>query len=167
MNNVCIICREEMVSQCKKLPCNHIFHTHCLHSWFQRQQSCPTCRMDVLSQTVIARLQGRRQQQPDQQQQQRNIANGGPQQNPQAGQGSTLDDQWDFLCRYKLNLQLTCNLNDVNSLYTCRSPSAASPSRDAPSPHDAPHVAGNDGTTSTTLTTTTTTTATTTNKWTW
>ncbi|XP_033106835.1 E3 ubiquitin-protein ligase synoviolin B-like [Anneissia japonica] len=47
-DNVCIICREEMATNCKKLPCNHIFHTSCLRSWFQRQQSCPTCRMDVL-----------------------------------------------------------------------------------------------------------------------
>jgi len=45
---VCIICREEMHLMCKKLPCNHIFHTSCLRSWFQRQQTCPTCRMDVL-----------------------------------------------------------------------------------------------------------------------
>lgn len=27
MDNVCIICREEMVTGAKKLPCNHIFHT--------------------------------------------------------------------------------------------------------------------------------------------
>ncbi|XP_064600380.1 E3 ubiquitin-protein ligase synoviolin A-like [Liolophura sinensis] len=47
-DNVCIICREEMVTACKKLPCNHIFHTSCLRSWFQRQQTCPTCRLDVL-----------------------------------------------------------------------------------------------------------------------
>lgn len=49
-DNVCIICREEMTdgSNCKKLPCSHIFHTSCLRSWFQRQQTCPTCRMDVL-----------------------------------------------------------------------------------------------------------------------
>lgn len=47
-DNVCIICREEMTTGCKKLPCNHIFHTSCLRSWFQRQQTCPTCRMDVL-----------------------------------------------------------------------------------------------------------------------
>jgi len=47
-DNVCIICREEMHLMCKKLPCNHIFHTSCLRSWFQRQQTCPTCRMDVL-----------------------------------------------------------------------------------------------------------------------
>lgn len=79
MDNVCIICREEMVTGAKRLPCNHIFHTRwgapgslhvgdrlaeagpegcadrclvltpsCLRSWFQRQQTCPTCRMDVL-----------------------------------------------------------------------------------------------------------------------
>ncbi|VDC03607.1 unnamed protein product [Peniophora sp. CBMAI 1063] len=62
----CIICREEMVAQTataapdptaegdgpnmtpKKLPCGHIFHFHCLRSWLERQQSCPTCRRGVL-----------------------------------------------------------------------------------------------------------------------
>lgn len=49
-DNVCIICREEMSGNgtSKKLPCNHIFHVTCLRSWFQRQQTCPTCRMDIL-----------------------------------------------------------------------------------------------------------------------
>ncbi|CAG8606426.1 3530_t:CDS:10 [Ambispora gerdemannii] len=32
----------------KKLPCGHIFHFHCLRSWLERQQSCPTCRRPVL-----------------------------------------------------------------------------------------------------------------------
>lgn len=50
-NNVCIICREEMLQRCKKLPCNHIFHTSCLRSWFQEQHTCPTCRLDVLRNT--------------------------------------------------------------------------------------------------------------------
>ncbi|KAF9148217.1 E3 ubiquitin-protein ligase hrd1 [Linnemannia schmuckeri] len=75
---ICIICREEMVGQHghtlagagdgaqaaavgsgarpagsntnvpKKLPCGHIFHFHCLKSWLERQQSCPTCRRLVL-----------------------------------------------------------------------------------------------------------------------
>ena len=36
------------MSVSKKLPCGHIFHTSCLRSWFQRQQTCPTCRLDVL-----------------------------------------------------------------------------------------------------------------------
>lgn len=30
------------------MPCNHIFHTSCLRSWFQRHQTCPTCRLDIL-----------------------------------------------------------------------------------------------------------------------
>lgn len=47
-DNVCIICREEMVTASKKLPCGHIFHTACLRSWFQRQQTCPTCRLNIL-----------------------------------------------------------------------------------------------------------------------
>ncbi|KAM3716413.1 E3 ubiquitin-protein ligase synoviolin [Dirofilaria immitis] len=55
-DNTCIICREEMtpISGAKKLPCNHIFHPNCLRSWFQRQQSCPTCRTDILAQRRTA-----------------------------------------------------------------------------------------------------------------
>ncbi|CAH1791822.1 unnamed protein product, partial [Owenia fusiformis] len=63
-DNVCIICREEMVSGAKKLPCNHIFHASCLRSWFQRQQTCPTCRMDILRPT--ATRQNNQQAQPQQ-----------------------------------------------------------------------------------------------------
>ncbi|XP_071477983.1 E3 ubiquitin-protein ligase synoviolin B-like [Diadema antillarum] len=71
-DNICIICREEMVvaeaggaggGACKKLPCGHIFHSSCLRSWFQRQQTCPTCRMDVLRLSVAAASQRLRQQQ--------------------------------------------------------------------------------------------------------
>ncbi|XP_030573226.1 E3 ubiquitin-protein ligase HRD1 [Drosophila novamexicana] len=47
-DNICIICREDMVNHSKKLPCGHIFHTTCLRSWFQRQQTCPTCRLNIL-----------------------------------------------------------------------------------------------------------------------
>ena len=54
--NLCAICREEMTSRCKKLPCNHIFHTSCLRGWFQSQQSCPTCRMDVLNRAALSRM---------------------------------------------------------------------------------------------------------------
>lgn len=62
-DNTCIICREAMASG-KKLPCNHIFHAHCLRSWFQRQQSCPTCRLDVLSQAATSAPQAQAQQPP-------------------------------------------------------------------------------------------------------
>ncbi|KAG5636360.1 hypothetical protein H0H81_008308 [Sphagnurus paluster] len=65
-DRTCIICREEMILPeagvnvqapagpdgpnvtPKKLPCGHIFHFHCLRSWLERQQSCPTCRRTVL-----------------------------------------------------------------------------------------------------------------------
>lgn len=33
MDNVCIICREEMVTGAKRLPCNHIFHTRWERVW--------------------------------------------------------------------------------------------------------------------------------------
>ncbi|XP_054758151.2 E3 ubiquitin-protein ligase synoviolin A-like [Lytechinus pictus] len=77
-DSICIICREDMVAaepgapaggsgSCKKLPCNHIFHSSCLRSWFQRQQTCPTCRMDVLRLSVVAASQRLRQGQQQQQ----------------------------------------------------------------------------------------------------
>jgi E3 ubiquitin-protein ligase synoviolin len=62
-DHTCIICREEMVSRGaagvgavaggpnttpKKLPCGHIFHFHCLRSWLERQQSCPTWCVDFI-----------------------------------------------------------------------------------------------------------------------
>lgn len=68
-DNVCIICREEMVApSAKKLPCNHIFHKNCLRSWFQRQQTCPTCRLDVLRAPGggVGVTPGQQQQQPAQ-----------------------------------------------------------------------------------------------------
>lgn len=40
-----------MVNHSKKLPCGHIFHSTCLRSWFQRQQTCPTCRLNILRTT--------------------------------------------------------------------------------------------------------------------
>lgn len=56
-DNICIICREDMVSSSKKLPCGHIFHTICLRSWFQRQQTCPTCRLNILRTPVAVQSQ--------------------------------------------------------------------------------------------------------------
>lgn len=49
----CIICREEMSvgggTRLKRLYCGHVFHMHCLQSWMERQQVCPTCRHDVFT----------------------------------------------------------------------------------------------------------------------
>ena len=46
-DRVCIICREHMDSA-KKLRCGHMFHFHCLRSWIERQQTCPTCRAPIV-----------------------------------------------------------------------------------------------------------------------
>ncbi|PPQ65008.1 hypothetical protein CVT26_015717 [Gymnopilus dilepis] len=67
-DRTCIICREEMSNTVqgppahpdgpnttpKKLPCGHIFHFYCLRSWLERQQSCPTCRRNVLETPTAA-----------------------------------------------------------------------------------------------------------------
>ncbi|KAJ6178245.1 Zinc finger RING-type [Penicillium mononematosum] len=74
--DVCIICREEMIplqpaqpqpqpaanaagepaprpalghSVFLTLPCGHILHFSCLRSWLERQQNCPTCRRPVVT----------------------------------------------------------------------------------------------------------------------
>jgi hypothetical protein len=86
-DRTCIICREEMVAPPipvvdplqpgaaqqqpvrrgdgpndtpKKLPCGHVFHFHCLRSWLERQQSCPTwyavaVRLSISCSYVISR----------------------------------------------------------------------------------------------------------------
>ena len=72
-DHTCIICREEMTlpdpatrdqanppeatapardgpnMTPKKLPCGHIFHFHCLRSWLERQQSCPTWSVQLVT----------------------------------------------------------------------------------------------------------------------
>jgi len=56
----CIVCRDNMTDG-KKLPCGHIIHLHCLRSWLERQQVCPTCRTPVLQEEIPQQQQ---QQQP-------------------------------------------------------------------------------------------------------
>lgn len=47
-DKTCVICRDEMSVNIKKLACGHYFHLRCLKSWLERQQACPTCRRDIL-----------------------------------------------------------------------------------------------------------------------
>ena len=83
VDNVCIICREEMIGNgsAKKLPCNHIFHVSCLRSWFQRQQTCPTCRLNILNQSTTSQQQQNNQNANQQ-------APNGQQPNPQQPQAA-------------------------------------------------------------------------------
>lgn len=47
----CAVCMSEitiaLADKAKKLRCNHIFHTACLLSWWERQQICPMCRANI------------------------------------------------------------------------------------------------------------------------
>ncbi|GIL87815.1 hypothetical protein Vretimale_13122 [Volvox reticuliferus] len=58
-DGVCIICREEMteVGANKRLFCGHVFHVHCLRSWLERQQNCPTCRASVFRRPAAGQQQ--------------------------------------------------------------------------------------------------------------
>jgi hypothetical protein len=45
----CIICRDLLVGgTCKKLNCGHIYHADCLRNWLLMQQTCPTCRAEIV-----------------------------------------------------------------------------------------------------------------------
>lgn len=48
----CIICRDKLTTTSKVLRCGHIFHTECLKNWAVVQQTCPTCRADLLPKQV-------------------------------------------------------------------------------------------------------------------
>ncbi|CEG37306.1 zinc finger family protein [Plasmopara halstedii] len=45
----CVICQGEMVIgvQVTRMPCQHMFHTTCLHEWLQIGNSCPICRVKI------------------------------------------------------------------------------------------------------------------------
>jgi hypothetical protein len=52
----CVVCRDEMHAggANKRLACGHVFHLHCLRSWLERSQSCPTCRTPVFRPAAAA-----------------------------------------------------------------------------------------------------------------
>ncbi|KAF8787821.1 E3 ubiquitin-protein ligase AMFR like protein [Argiope bruennichi] len=43
----CAICWDKMETA-RKLPCGHLFHTSCLHSWLEQVTNCPTCRTSLV-----------------------------------------------------------------------------------------------------------------------
>ncbi|CAI5709437.1 unnamed protein product [Hyaloperonospora brassicae] len=45
----CVICQVEMSigMEVTRMPCQHMFHTACLHEWLQVGNSCPICRVTI------------------------------------------------------------------------------------------------------------------------
>ncbi|EFC46196.1 predicted protein [Naegleria gruberi] len=51
-DGVCVICREDMITNTlqnpiKKLPCKHLFHSKCLRGCLERSQECPICGRSI------------------------------------------------------------------------------------------------------------------------
>lgn len=45
----CPICNEDFVAQNKvlRLPCSHLYHSHCVMPWLEMKQNCPICRQSL------------------------------------------------------------------------------------------------------------------------
>ena len=50
----CIIClcNFELNEKAIILPCTHIFHSECIKSWFQNQDTCPICKIKINESTL-------------------------------------------------------------------------------------------------------------------
>ena len=50
---VCSVCTEEFDLPRlagRKMPCGHVYHTHCIATWLSVRDSCPLCRVMVVDQ---------------------------------------------------------------------------------------------------------------------
>lgn len=45
----CMVCLSDFVAgdECRRLPCNHVFHVTCVDEWLHRCTDCPLCKANV------------------------------------------------------------------------------------------------------------------------
>lgn len=45
----CMVCLAEftLADECRRLPCNHVFHSSCIEEWLRRCTDCPICKNNV------------------------------------------------------------------------------------------------------------------------
>lgn len=62
----CAVCYDDMQdnSGCKRLPCGHCYHRHCLRKWFEQHSSCPYCRKEIETEPVRPAWPPARREQP-------------------------------------------------------------------------------------------------------
>ncbi|UKJ88074.2 rING-type E3 ubiquitin transferase [Theileria orientalis] len=48
----CIICRDALDDNSRKIDCGHAFHLNCLKSWLFQHASCPSCRTPIYSSSI-------------------------------------------------------------------------------------------------------------------
>lgn len=52
----CVICCEPMTAGLSAISCGHVFHRDCIMRWFPINPSCPTCKVEVITDRVHAPL---------------------------------------------------------------------------------------------------------------
>lgn len=54
----CVICMNPLGcgERVMRLPCRHVFHSDCIHSWFLKNQSCPLCRVNLRQRLGVVKV---------------------------------------------------------------------------------------------------------------
>ncbi|KAI3890134.1 hypothetical protein MKX03_020035 [Papaver bracteatum] len=38
----------------KQMPCKHVYHAHCITTWLSRHNTCPMCRCQMITTTLLS-----------------------------------------------------------------------------------------------------------------
>ena len=53
-DDVCVVCRESLIGNCKQLSCGHCFHEDCLLRWTSKRMVCPLCNASIDKQGKVS-----------------------------------------------------------------------------------------------------------------